>query len=68
MVDFGSFVDTHRSTVRVYSSSVAGGFWLAINNEDDNYKQKGHSHLTVNDAKVLIALLLKAIGHLEDDR
>lgn len=64
MGQYGQFEDMYRNTVSVAASSnVKGGMWLRI--EGDN--GQAAAHLSVNDAKVLISLLHKAVAEQEED-
>jgi hypothetical protein len=59
MGQYGQFEDMYQNTVSVAASSnVKGGMWLRI--EGDN--GQAAAHLSVNDAKVLISLLHKAVA------
>lgn len=67
----GEFLDTHQNIVSVsHSSDVKGGLWLRIKATDrpgamtDN---KAASHLSVDDARVLITLLEKGIAALTEE-
>jgi hypothetical protein len=60
-MNYGSFTDMYRNEISLYpSSNVKGGIWLRIKDKEGLDKA---SHLSVEDAKLLIAILEKAIKH-----
>ena len=61
---YGSFIDMYQNEITLYpSSNVDGGMWLKI----EGNKQEGTGHLSIEDAKVLAALLEKAIKAQEEN-
>jgi hypothetical protein len=67
----GEFIDMYRNIVSVaHSSNIKGGLWLTIRPSDlpaCTMKDEASSHLSVDDARVLIALLEKGIAQEEDE-
>ena len=62
---FGEFTDMGQNKITLYpSSDVRPSFWMRIENARE--KKEATAQLSANDARVLIALLTKVIGHLED--
>ena len=70
MSDYGTLTDYDMNTIRVYHSSLATDSALRISIEPHERNKdypKGNGHLTTKDTKVLIAILEKAIHHLEEE-
>lgn len=64
MTQYGQFTGMYGRIVSVApSSNVRGGIWLRI--EGDSGQDA--AHLSSNDAKVLIALLRKAVADQKED-
>ena len=67
----GEFLDMYQNMVEVaHTSNIKGGLWLRIRATDRPGAMKDNNaaaHLSVADARVLIALLKKGIGEEEDD-
>lgn len=67
----GEFIDMHQNIVSVsHSSNIKGGLWLRIRPSSlpaCTTKDEASSHLSVDDARVLIAMLEKGIAQEEAD-
>jgi hypothetical protein len=67
----GEFIDMYQNIVSVsHSSNIKGGLWLRIRPSDlpaSTMKGDASSHLSVDDARVLIAMLEKGIAEEEDE-
>lgn len=67
----GEFLDMYQNIVSVsHSSNSRGGLWLKIGPSDlpaCTTKDEASAHLSVDDARVLIALLEKGIAEEESD-
>ena len=65
MTDYGSMSDHDRNVITLYPSSLAtdDAFRMKIVSFDG--QEKGWAHLTLQDAKVLISLLEKAIHDIK---
>lgn len=64
MTQYGQFTGMYGRIISVApSSNVRGGIWLRIEGDDE----QNVAHLSSNDAKVLIALLRKAIDDQKED-
>lgn len=64
MTQYGQFTGMYGGIVSVApSSNVRGGMWLRIEGDSG----QAAAHLSSNDARVLIALLRKAIENQKED-